>query len=320
MIETIIIDGLAFTLPMFIMAIGGIFSEKSGITNLALEGMQGFGAFFGALAAVLLMQNMDAASQIPYYVSFAAAMIGGILFSFVHIALCIKFKANQVISGVVVNILAAALTSFLTKRLNESLFSQPSNKFVLGTSARFSVPVLSDIPVVGAIFTNIYPFEIMIIIIAVIMWYVMYRTPFGMHLRACGDNPHAADAAGINVNRVRTIAIMISGGLSAIAGMSFAYSISANFSPDIYLGYGYLSIAAFIFGNWSILPTLGACLIFGFARSGGQALIQQLGMPSTFNDLVRILPYVLTLFLLIFFSRHNNTPRALGEIYDKGKR
>ncbi len=320
MIETIIIDGLAFTLPMFIMAIGGIFSEKSGITNLALEGMQGFGAFFGALAAVLLMQNMDAASQIPYYVSFAAAMIGGILFSFVHIALCIKFKANQVISGVVVNILAAALTSFLTKRLNESLFSQPSNKFVLGTSARFSVPVLSDIPVVGAIFTNIYPFEIMIIIIAVIMWYVMYRTPFGMHLRACGDNPHAADAAGINVNRVRTIAVMISGGLSAIAGMSFAYSISASFSPDIYLGYGYLSIAALIFGNWSILPTLGACLIFGFARSGGQALIQQLGMPSAFNDLVRILPYVLTLFLLIFFSRHNNTPRALGEIYDKGKR
>ena len=320
MIETIIIDGLAFTLPMFIMAIGGIFSEKSGITNLALEGMQGFGAFFGALATVLLMQNMDAGSQVPYYVSFIAAAIGGMLFSSVHIVLCIKFKANQVISGVVVNILAAALTSFLTKRLNESLFSQTSNKFVLGTSIRFSIPVLSDIPVIGGIFTNIYPFEVMIVVIAVIMWFVMYRSPFGMHLRACGDNPHAADAAGINVNRVRTAAVMISGGLSAIAGMSFAYSISANFSPDIYLGYGYLSIAALIFGNWSILPTLGACMIFGFARSGGQALIQQLGMPSTFNDLVRILPYVLTLFLLIFFSKHNNAPRALGEIYDKGKR
>ncbi|MBP5605855.1 MAG: ABC transporter permease, partial [Ruminiclostridium sp.] len=237
-----------------------------------------------------------------------------------HIVLCIKFKANQVISGVVVNILAAALTSFLTKRLNESLFSQTSNKFVLGTSIRFSIPVLSEIPVIGGIFTNIYPFEVMIVVIAVIMWFVMYRSPFGMHLRACGDNPHAADAAGINVNRVRTAAVMISGGLSAIAGMSFAYSISANFSPDIYLGYGYLSIAALIFGNWSILPTLGACMIFGFARSGGQALIQQLGMPSTFNDLVRILRYVLTLFLLIFFSKHNNAPRALGEIYDKGKR
>ena len=320
MIDTIIIDGLAFALPMFIMAIGGIFSEKSGITNLALEGLQGFGAFTGAFAAVMLMQAVGNTSQLPYYVSFIAAAAGGMLYALVHVVLCIKFRANQVISGVVVNILAAALTSFLTKRLNESIFSQTSNKFVLGTSERFSVPVISDIPVIGAVFRSIYPFEIMIIVIAVVMWYVMYRTPFGMHLRACGDNPHAADAAGINVKRVRTVAVMLSGALSAIAGMSYAYSISANFSPDIYLGFGYLSIAALIFGNWSILPTLGTCLIFGFARSGGQALIQQLGMPSTYNDLVRILPYVLTLFLLIFFSKHNNSPRALGEIYDKGKR
>ncbi len=320
MIETIIIDGLAFALPMFIMAIGGIFSEKSGITNLALEGLQGFGAFTGAFFAVLLMRSTGASSQLPYYLSFVFAAIGGMLYSYVHVFLCIRLKANQVISGVVVNILAMALTSFLTKRLNEGIFGQTSNKFVLGTSARFSVPVLSDIPVLGGFFKNVYPFEIMIIVIAVIMWYVMYKTPFGMHLRACGDNPHAADAAGINVNRVRTAAVVISGGLSAIAGMSYAYSISANFSPDIYLGFGYLSIAALIFGNWSILPTLCACLIFGFARSGGQALIQHLGMPSSYNDLVRILPYVLTLLLLIFFSRHNSAPRALGEIYDKGKR
>ena len=107
MLDMIIIDGLSFSLPLFIMAIGGIYSEKSGITNLALEGMQGFGAFFGALAAVLLMQNMDPTSQVPYYVSFIAAVIGGMLFSFVHIILCIKFKANQVISGVVVNIVVA---------------------------------------------------------------------------------------------------------------------------------------------------------------------------------------------------------------------
>ena len=320
MIDTIIIDGLAFALPMFIMAVGGIFSEKSGITNLAIEGMQGFGAFIGALMAVMLMQNMENGSQIPYYLSFIAAAVGGMLFSLVHVLLCIRFKANQVVSGVVVNILAVALTSFLTKRFNYILFSQTSNKFVIGTSVRFSVPVVSDIPVLGAVFRDVYPFEPVIVVVAVIMWFVMYRSPFGMHLRACGDNPHAVDAAGINVNRVRTIAVVISGGLSAIGGMSFAYSISASFSPDIYLGYGYLAIAALIFGNWSILPTLGACLIFGFARSGGQALIQQLGMPSTFNDLVRILPYALTLLLLIFFSKHNRAPRALGEIYDKGKR
>lgn len=320
MIDTIIIDGLAFALPMFIMAIGGIFSEKSGITNLALEGLQGFGAFTGGLAAVLVMQTVGSGSQLPYYVSFIAAIIGGMLYSLVHVVMCIRFRANQVISGVVVNILAMALTSFLTKRINEGVFSQTSNKFVLGTSVRITVPGISRIPVLGAVFRDVYPFEIMIVVIAVIMWYVMYRTPFGMHLRACGDNPHAADAVGINVNRVRTAAVIISGGLSAVAGMSYAYSISANFSPDIYLGFGYLSIAALIFGNWSILPTLGACLIFGFARSSGQAIIQQLGMPSTYNDIVRILPYVLTLCLLIFFSKHNNSPRALGEIYDKGKR
>ncbi len=319
-LDTIIIDGLAFALPMFIMAIGGIFSEKSGITNLALEGLQGFGAFCGGLTAVLMLRSFEGSSQIPYYVSFIAAIAGGMIYSLIHVALCIKFRANQVISGVVVNILAVALTVFLAKRINDGVFGQPSNKFVLETSVRFSVPGLSRIPVIGAIFKNVYPFEVMIIVIAALMWFVMYRTPFGMHLRACGDNPHAADAAGINVNRVRTIAVMISGGLSAIAGMSYAYSITSNFSPDIFLGYGYLSIAALIFGNWSVLPTLGACLIFGFARSSGQALITQLGMPSSYNDLVRILPYLLTLLLLIFFSKHNNSPRALGEIYDKGKR
>ena len=148
----------------------------------------------------------------------------------------------------------------------------------------------------------------------------MYRSRYGMHLRACGDNPHAVDAAGIDVNKVRTIAVMISGALSAIGGMSFAYSISANFSPAIYLGYGYLAIAALIFGNWSILPTFFACLLFGFARSIGQAVIEQMGMPSTYNDLVRILPYLVTLLLLILFAKNNRSPRALGEIYDKGKR
>jgi simple sugar transport system permease protein len=320
MINTIIIDGLAFALPMFIMSVGGIFSEKSGITNLALEGLQGFGAFCGSLAAVMIVAGPLGGSRIPYYLSFLIAFAGGMLYAMLHVLLCIKFKANQVISGVVVNILAVALTTFLTKRINEAFFQLKSNKFVLETSMRFTVPGISKIPVLGAVFTDVYPFEVMIILIAAVTWYVMYRTPYGMHLRACGDNPHSADAAGIDVVRVRAIAVILSGGLSAIGGMSYAYSISASFSPDIYLGFGYLAIAALIFGNWSILPTLGACLLFGLARSTGQALIQKLGMPSTYNDLVRILPYVLTLFLLIFFSKNNRSPRALGEIYDKGKR
>ena len=320
MLDMIIIDGLSFALPLFIMAIGGIFSEKSGVTNLAREGFQGFGAFIGALVVVSLSGVFGAASRVPYYAGFVFAVIGGGMFSLLHALLCIKFKADQVISGVVMNILALALTSFLTKSLNTSLFGNNANKFVLGASERITIPGLSEIPVVGAVFKEVYPFEIIIVLVAVVMWYVLYKTAYGMRLRACGDNPHSADAAGINVYRVRTLAVFISGCLSGIAGMSFAYSITANFSPDIYLGYGYLSIAALIFGNWSILPALFACLIFGFARSGGAAVINQLGLPSAYNDLVRPLPYVLTLLLLVFFSKHNRSPKALGQVYDKGRR
>ncbi len=318
--NTVIIDGLSFALPLFIMAIGGIYSEKSGVTNLALEGLQGFGAFTGALAAVLVAGNFAGNSSVPFYIAMLFAVVGGTVFSLIHALLCIRFRANMVISGVVINILAMALTSFLTKQINAAVFGAASDKFVLGVSNRITVPGISAIPVLGAVFTNVYPFEIVIVIVAVIAWFVMYKTKFGLHLRACGDNPHAVDAAGIEVGRVRLAAVMVSGALSGLGGICFAYSISANFSNAIYVGYGYLAIAALIFGNWKILPTLGACLLFGFARSGGYRIVQLLAMPSSYQDLVMILPYALTLFLLIFFSKHNRSPRALGVIYDKGAR
>ena len=254
--NTVIIDGLSFALPLFIMAIGGIYSEKSGITNLAIEGLQGFGAFTGALVAVLVADKFAGNSAVPFYIAMLFAVIGGMLFSLIHALLCIRFKANMVISGVVINILAMALTSFLTKQINATVFGAASDKFVLGVSSRLTVPGISKIPILGAVFTNIYPFEIVIIVVAFIAWFVMYRTRFGMHLRACGDNPHAVDAAGIEVGRVRLVAVMVSGALSGLGGICFAYSISANFSNNIYVGYGYLAIAALIFGNWRILPTL----------------------------------------------------------------
>jgi len=318
--DTIIIDGLSFALPLFIMAIGGIYSEKSGITNLAIEGLQGFGAFVGALAVVLISKVANVEVQSLFYVALIFSMLGGMIYSMLHALLCINFKANQVISGVVINILAAALTVFLTTQVNSLLFGAVSDKFQLGVSNRFTIPVLSSIPVIGSMFKSIYPFEIVIIIIAFIAWYVLYKTRYGLRLRACGDNPHSVDAAGVEVSKIRFKAVMVSGALSGLGGICFAYSISANFSPSIYMGYGYLAIAALIFGNWKILPTLGACLLFGFAKSGGYKLGQVLELPSTFSDLIMILPYVLTLLLLIFFSKSNRSPRALGEIYDKGKR
>ena len=318
--EQIIVDGLSFSLPVFIMAIGGIYSEKSGITNLALEGLQGFGAFVGAFLAVFLVSNELVSSNTAYYLAIIFAVLGGVLYSLLHALLCIKFKANQVISGVVINILATALTVFLTKLLNKTIFGAASDKFVLDVSPRFTIPGLSKIPVVGLFFKNLYPFEIIIVIIAIIAWYVLYKTRYGMNLRACGDNPHAVDAAGIEVGRIRLIAVMISGGLSGLAGISFAYSISASFSSGIYVGYGYLAIAAMIFGNWNILNTLYSCLFFGFAKSIGYFVVKISGLPSTYSDIVMVIPYIATLILLMFFSKYNRAPRALGEIYDKGKR
>lgn len=320
--NTIIIDGLSFALPLFIMAIGGIYCEKSGVTNLAIEGLQGFGAFLGSLAAMLFAGSFASNSSIPFYIAMVFSVIGGGLFALIHAMLCLKFKANQVISGVVINILAMALTAYLTKTVNTFVFGQTSSKFVFATVLnKITIPGIYRIPFLGLFFTDLYPFEIVIIIVAFIAWFVMYKTRFGMHLRACGDNPHAVDAAGRNVYKIRLIAIIISGALSGLGGICFAYSISASFSSSsIYVGYGYLAIAALIFGNWRIVPTLGACLFFGFARSGGYKLVGILGMPSSYHDLVMTLPYILTLLLLIFFSKHNGAPRSLGVIYDKGAR
>lgn len=321
MLDRVFIDGLSFAAPLLIMAIGGIYSEKSGVTNLAIEGFQGVGAFVGAFVAVLLMPILGDGSQKVIYIALFASFIGGAVYACIHALLCINFRANQVISGVVINILAVALTTFLTTALNKALVTgEATNKFVLGISNRFDVPLLSQIPIVGALFQNMYAFEWIILVICLIAWYLMYKTRFGMHLRACGENPQAVDAAGGNVNKTRFISVMLSGGFSGIGGICFAYSISANFSPSIYMGYGYLAIAAMIFGNWNILPTALVCLFFGLAKSGGYQLCLYMGLPSNYSDLFMMIPYILTLLLLAFFSKNNHPPAAAGEAFDKSKR
>jgi simple sugar transport system permease protein len=317
--DTILIDGLSFAMPLLIMAIGGIYCERSGVTMLALEGLQGFGAFTGAFVVVLLMRVFGAAPWL-IYVAMAASMAGGLIFSLIHAALCVKFRAQQVISGAVVNTLAMALTTFLTSVINNVITGEASNKFQIGVSNRFTIPGLSRVPVIGGLFKNMYPFELVILGIAFIAWYILYKTRFGLRLRACGENPASLDAAGGDVAKTRVTAVMICGALSGLGGIFLAYSISANYSPNIYMGYGYLSIAALIFGNWKILPTFAVCLFFGLAKSSGYQLCLALGMPSNYTDLLLVLPYVLTLLLLIFFSKHNRPPRALGEFFDQGKR
>ena len=316
----VFIDCLPFALPLLIMAVGAIYSEKSGVTNLAVEGFQGFGAFIGALTATLLAPALGAGNQALIYLAIVGAAIGGGVYACLHALLCIRFQANQVISGVVVNILSVALTTFLTGAVTPAVNGTSSNKLVLGVSNRFTVPLLSKIPWVGGLFTNMYPFEIIILALVVFFWLLMYKTRFGMRLRACGENPQALDAAGGNVEQVRWIAVIISGALSGIGGICFAYSLLANFSPGIYLGYGYLAIAAMIFGNWNIGRTAIVCVVFGLAKSGGYQLCLAMKLPSIYSDLFLMLPYVLTMLLLVFFSHGNQPPRAVGQPWDKSKR
>jgi simple sugar transport system permease protein len=165
-----------------------------------------------------------------------------------------------------------------------------------------------------------YPFEWIIIGLVVVFWYLMYRTRYGMRLRACGENPQALDAAGGDVVKTRWIAVIISGALSGIGGICFAYSIMANFSPSIYMGYGYLAIAAMIFGNWDIPATVVVCLIFGIAKAGGQQLCIAMKLSGNYTDLFNMLPYVLTMLLLIFFSKRNHPPQACGQPWDHSRR
>lgn len=318
--DTIMIDGLSFALPLFIIAIGGIYSERSGVTMLALEGLQGFGAFVGATTVVIYRTYVGASPPWLILLALLFATLGGMLFSVIHALLCVKFRAKQTISGVVVNILAVALTTFFTSLINAAITGNASNKYQLDAAYRFDVPVLLSIPFLGGLFKKLYLFELVIVVVAVLMWYLLYKTRYGLRLRACGENPHSLDAAGGDVNKTRFTAILICGALSGLGGMCFAYSISANFSPSSYMGYGYLAIAGLIFGNWNIPSTLLACLFFGFAKSSGYQLCLSMGLSSNFSDLFLILPYVLTLLLLVFFSKHNRAPRAVGEIFDKSKR
>lgn len=318
--NSIINDSLAFTLPLFIIAIGGIYCEGSGVINLALEGLLGVGAFFGGLSFAMIATKVGATSNSIIYISLIFAMIGGGLFAILHAFLTIKFKANQVISGVVINMVSVSLTAFLANQLNFTIFGKASNKFMLSVFPRVTVPGLNKVPIIGAFFNQTYVFEYIIIVIAFIMWFVLYKTPYGMSLRACGDNPQAVATAGRDVNKIRFSAVIISGVMAGLGGMCFAYSISTNFSPSIYVGYGYLAIAAYIFGNYKIGQTLFACLIFGFSRTFGYLIVQALELPSTFSDLALTFPYIVTLVLLIFFSKNFTAPKGLGEVYEKSKR
>lgn len=303
---------IAFTIPLMITALGGLFSERSGVVNIGLEGLMVIGLFSSAL----VINKLEAlAPDLAIWVGILAAVIAGALFSLLHAFACISLNANQVISGTAINMIAGALTVYLARNITGS-----GNIQIIRGLIRRNVPVLSDIPVVGKLlFTQAYPTTWLVLAIVALSWFVLYKTAFGLRLRACGEHPQAADAAGVDVYRIRYIAVMISGAFAALGGAIILVTYSGEFNGTV-SGLGFLALASLIFGQWKPVGVLGATFFFGFASTVAnvsQVIPMLARIPGI---LLKNFPYIVTLLVLVLFSKSSQAPRAAGEPYDKGKR
>lgn len=305
---------IAYAAPLILTAIGGVFSERSGVVNIGLEGLMVMGAFIGILFNLSFVHIFGQGTE---WVALLAAMVVASLFSLLHAVASVSFRADQVVSGVAINLLAVALCLFLVKMI----YGKGQTDFVQERFLRDDIPFLKDIPILGPMFfQNVYWTSVLAIGIAILAWVVLYYTPFGLRLRAVGEHPMAADTMGINVTRMRYIAVMISGGLAGIGGAIYSQSISLDFSHSTINGQGFMALAAMIFGKWHPLGAMGAALFFGFAQAlsiVGGSLPYISEIPSVF---LLILPYVLTILALAGFIGKANAPKAIGTPYIKGKR
>lgn len=313
-LATIIQATLLTAAPLIFTALGGVFSERSGVVNIGLEGLMLFGAFTSILTTLMLQDTVGAMA--PWLSILIAAVVCAI-FSLIHAVAAITLKADQVVSGVALNFLAAGLSVFLIKLL----FGKGQTDFIQFRINKETIPVLSDIPVIGKIFFTSVPITSYIaILVAFVVWYVIYKTPFGLRLRSVGEHPMAADTMGIKVTRMRYTGVMLSGLFAGIGGAVYATSISGNFAAGTISGQGFLALAAMIFGKWHPIGALGAALFFGLAQSlsliGAQIPVLK-DIPAV---ILTIAPYVLTILALAGFVGRAEAPKALGTPYEKGKR
>lgn len=303
---------IALAMPLLITSLGGLFSERSGVVNIGLEGLMVVGGFASAAATVGLEPSLGGAA---IWVSLIIAMVIGALFSVLHAFASINLNANQVISGTAINMIAGAVTVFLARTITGSGNIQLTNGI-----PRFDVPVLVDIPLLGKLFFyQTYGTTWLILAILALGAFVLYKTAFGLRLRACGEHPHAADAAGINVFKVRYGAVMISGALAGLGGATILVTYSGEFSGSV-AGMGFLALAALIFGQWKPLGVLGATFFFGFAATLANASQAEPALQAIPEVILKVFPYVVTLLALILFSKSTQAPRAAGEPFEKGKR
>ena len=306
---------MLFTIPLMIVALGGMFSERSGVVNIALEGIMIMGAFTGILFLNLTGRSMS--GQLQLFVAILISMVTGAVFSLTHAYAAINMKADQTISGTALNMFAPAFAIFVARVIQGVQQIQFANTFRIE-----SVPVLGRIPFLGPLlFQNTYVTTYLGILILILSAVVLYKTRFGLRLRACGEHPHAADAAGINVYRMQYAGVAISGALAGLGGLVFVVPTSTNFNADV-AGYGFLAIAVLIFGQWKPWKIFGASLFFGLMKTiaaaySGIPFLASLGIPSY---LYKMVPYIATMVVLMFTSRNSQAPRASGVPYDQGQR
>jgi len=297
---------IAFTIPLLITALGAMFSERSGVVNIGLEGLMVVGAFTGAY---VIFETGSVG------LGLVLAFVVGVLFSLLHAFASINLSANQVISGTAINMIAGAVTVFLARNMTGS-----GNIRITKGMTRFDIPWLSDIPVIGPLFfSQTYMSTWIILLILIISTGILYKTPFGLRLRACGEHPHAAEAAGISVRRMRYIGVMISGGFAGLGGAVIIVTFAGEFTGSV-SGLGFLALAALIFGQWRPLGVLGATFFFGFASTVANVSQAVPSLAEIPPFILKVFPYVVTLIALVLFSKSSRAPKAAGEPYDSGKR
>lgn len=313
-LHSIVPTALFFSAPLIFTALGGVFSERSGVVNIGLEGLMVMGAFVGI---VFNLTFADVFGGWTPWISILVAVVVSALFSVIHAVASVSLRADQVVSGVAINFLALGVGVFLTKEW----YGKGQTDMVTAPFYTQNIPFLSDIPVIGPLlFKGIYLTSYLAIILAFVAWYVLYKTPFGLRLRAVGEHPMAADTNGINVYKMRYIAVIISGALGGLGGSVYALTIAMNFSHATIVGQGFISLAAVIFGKWHPLGAMGAALFFGLAQSlsvVGSSVPILSNVPQVF---LLIAPYILTILALAGFIGRAEAPKANGEPYIKGSR
>lgn len=300
---TLIASTIRLSTPLILAALGGLYSERSGVINIALEGMMLAGAFTAAAVTVFAHSSL---------VGVLAAVLAGILVAALHAVATINYRADQVVSGTAINILFLGVPALLSGALFESTGAtrQLTKDEVLPDLMIFNP---ENSPVLASIF-NQKPIVYLAFLVVGVSVYVLYRTPFGLRLRAVGENPEAADTAGVSVVRMRWAGVLISGALAALGGAYLSIGQSSQFTRNMTAGRGFIALAALIFGKWHPVGALLACLLFGLAEA---VSIRMQGTVNIPNQFILMIPYVLTIVMLAGLIRRADPPKALGVAYAK---